>query len=280
MIRLPLSSEQARREPGLRRECLEGKERGTRPVPVNPADLATPFPASRTKTRQSPRLRTVTATRRQRLPLNSSSCVNAEEVPLVRRFRNTRREREKPRPDSGCEGGRGNPKALRSRRGGLGGCAIEWGGGWQTGTRKEASGGPSQRKGNSKAIERKKSMTRASGESREPRDHPVEESEEGIQDSSRRQKAARTPTKEWPRKSGWATTSRSNTSKSDSRPPSFPPLTRNPRGAPPRAEETRADPPPQKARQESPISTKAGLHPTRKASDPPKARGCPRGPRA
>ena len=33
------------------------------------------------------------------------------------------------RQHSGYEGGRGNPKALRSRRGGLGGCAIEWGGG-------------------------------------------------------------------------------------------------------------------------------------------------------
>lgn len=46
-------------------------------------------------------------------------------------------------------------------------------------------------------------MTRASGESHEARDLPVEESEEVAEDSSRRQKAARTPTKEWPRRSGW-----------------------------------------------------------------------------
>ena len=256
------------------------RERGTRPIPVKPADLATPLPTSRTKTRQPPRLRTVTATRRPRLPVDSSSRGNAEEVPLVRRFRNTRREREKPRPDSGYEGGRGNPKALRSRRGGLDGCAIEWGGGWQTGTKEEAGEGPSHRKRDSKATERKKSMTRASGESRKPRDHPAQSSGRGCREFEQATESRADADGSMAAQVGLG---RRQVGQARARAslallPS-PPLTRNPRGAPPfarRREQIRRRRPHAKRAN---LQKRSGSHPTCETSDPPKARGCPRGPR-
>lgn len=213
------------------------RERGTRPIPVKPADLATPLPTSRTKTRQPPRLRTVTATRRPRLPVNSSSRVNAEEVPLVRRFRNTR-ERER------SQGLTRDTKAVVGTRRR---CVLEEvdsagarsngeAGGRRAPEKKRAKDQASE-KGTRKATERKKSMTRASGESREPRDHPAKSSGRGCREFEQATESRADADESMAAQVGLGRRRVGQTrAKASPAPPSLPPLTRSPRGAPPLAE--------------------------------------------